>query len=68
MKKSINYVCTECGTEKILSSDENVPKCCDKPMAIVEPLPVCELSSSAEHARMDADNEPCDDGRAGSGR
>jgi hypothetical protein len=34
-------------------------------MAKTEPLPVCELSETAEHSRMEDMGEPCDDGRAG---
>ena len=31
-----------------------------------EKLPVCEITSTPEHARIDDDMEPCDDGRSGS--
>ena len=68
MKNDIDYACTKCGKKQTLSSDENPPRCCDKPMMVVEPLPVCELASSAEHSRMDSDSEPCDDGRSGGSR
>ena len=30
-----------------------------------EPLPFCTTAPSAEQARADEDDEPCDDGRAG---
>ena len=30
-----------------------------------QPLPFCTTAPSAEHARAENDDEPCDDGRAG---
>ena len=30
-----------------------------------QPLPTCTTASSPEHARADAEDEPCDDGRSG---
>jgi len=30
-----------------------------------EPLPYCTTAPSAEHARKDNEDEPCDDARAG---
>jgi hypothetical protein len=36
-------------------------------MQKAEDLPACEVSATAEHARMDDFGEPCDDGRAGKG-
>ena len=30
-----------------------------------EKLPVCDITSTPEHARLDDDMEPCDDGRSG---
>jgi hypothetical protein len=40
------------------------PECCDQQMVKLE-LPVCEVSSTAEHSRLSESIEPCDDGRAG---
>lgn len=65
MPKTVNYICTKCGKKQALSSDEKTPQCCDMPMIVDEPLPVCEMSATAEHSRMDEDNGPCDDGRGG---
>ena len=61
------FNCEVCGkeTEAVKS---NCAECCGKPMKekIGDPLPACELSSTAEHARLDEDfGEPCDDGRSG---
>ena len=30
-----------------------------------DPLPSCTTAPSAEHARADSDDEPCDDSRSG---
>lgn len=60
------YECKNCG-KKIEEDrpDEAVPECCEKPMEKAEPLPVCNLSETAEHSRMEDMGEPCDDGRSG---
>ena len=60
------YECENCG-KKVEESgpDAKAPECCNKPMAKAEPLPVCNLSETAEHSRMDDMGEPCDDGRSG---
>ncbi len=61
------FECEDCGrTAETPGADDQVPECCGKPMAEAGPLPVCELSTTAEHARADDIGEPCDDGRAGS--
>ena len=66
MAEETNYECKNCGRKvKVKSTDATVPECCKQPMAKVEPLPVCELSETAEHSRMEDMGEPCDDGRAG---
>lgn len=66
MAEETNYECKNCGHKvKVKSTDATVPECCDQPMAKTEPLPVCELSETAEHSRMEDLGEPCDDGRAG---
>ena len=61
------FNCDVCGNEtEAIKFDP--PECCGKHMKekASEPLPVCELSSTAEHARLDDDfGEPCDDGRSG---
>jgi hypothetical protein len=64
MNDHIDYICSECGKKRSLPADEPAPECCAKPMK-AEPLPVCELATSAEHSRMIDDSGPCDDGRAG---
>ncbi len=66
MSEEINYECKNCGHKvKVKSTDATVPECCKQPMTKPEPLPVCELSETAEHSRMEDMGEPCDDGRAG---
>jgi hypothetical protein len=60
------FNCEVCGTKiETAASQTKAPECCNKPMQKAEPLPACELSSTAEHSRMDDFGEPCDDGRAG---
>lgn len=67
MLKTQNYSCEKCGNQVSVSGEEtSVPECCDQDMVKVD-LPVCEVSSTAEHSRMDESIEPCDDGRAGDG-
>lgn len=60
------FNCEVCGSQKETAAAETQePDCCGQPMKKVEDLPACELSSTAEHARLDDFGEPCDDGRAG---
>jgi hypothetical protein len=60
------FNCETCGNKTEISAlASQVPECCDKPMTKVEDLPVCDASTTAEHARLDDFGEPCDDGRAG---
>lgn len=60
------YECKTCGKKKEeANSDAKIPECCEKPMKKAEPLPVCSLSETAEHSRMEDMGEPCDDGRSG---
>jgi hypothetical protein len=65
MSAKITYSCKHCGKSRDLSPEETVPVCCNSTMVWAEELPVCDISSTAEHSRLDDDNEPCDDGRAG---
>ena len=60
------YACKNCGNKVELEAKEaNAPECCDTPMQEAEPLPVCEVSETAEQSRLDSLGEPCDDGRTG---
>lgn len=61
------YECKTCGNKVEMEDTESrIPDCCEKPMEKAGPLPVCGLSTTAEHSRMDEDfGEPCDDGRSG---
>ena len=60
------YECKNCGSRREVEDlAANAPECCDTPMQEAEPLPVCEVSETAEHSRMDTMGEPCDDGRTG---
>jgi len=60
------FNCDVCGSQKETpAAQTQVPECCNMPMQKAEDLPACEVSTTAEHARMDDFGEPCDDGRAG---
>ena len=60
------YECENCGKKaEIKSEGGTVPECCGKPMRGTEKLPVCELSSTAEHSRFPGGDDVCDDGRGG---
>ena len=66
MEDKLAYQCEECGKE--MEFDGDVPifsKCCEAPVKAVDGLPFCTTAPSAEHARGEADDEPCDDGRTG---
>jgi hypothetical protein len=66
MAETTNYECKQCGHKaSVKNAAATVPECCRQPMAKAEPLPVCSLSETAEHSRMEDMGEPCDDGRAG---
>jgi len=66
MSEKKSYECENCGKQVLLSAEEaQTAECCGKPLQAAEPLPVCEISTTAEHSRLDDMGEPCDDGRAG---
>lgn len=61
------YECENCGRkQEVSAAGAKVPECCGRPMRGTEKLPVCELSETAEHSRLNAASDACDDGRAGS--
>ena len=68
-KEKCVFNCEVCGKETEIGTDsKETLECCGQPMneKVAEPLPVCEMSTTAEHARLDDDfGEPCDDGRTG---
>jgi ribosomal protein L37AE/L43A len=60
------YECENCGKKKELKKKgAKVPECCGKPMRGTEKLPVCEMSTTAEHSRLGGSDDVCDDGRGG---
>lgn len=66
MADKVTYECKNCGKKTEAGRrDAAIPECCNKPMSKILPLPVCSLSETAEHSRMEEMGEPCDDGRAG---
>jgi hypothetical protein len=58
------YECTICKGQIVTSADNPVPECCGQAMQNI-PMDQCTLTTTAEHARFDQDDGPCDDGRAG---
>ena len=66
MAEMVTFECVNCGNKtEQEQKDPGVPECCCKPMQL-EGLDACDLSTTAEHSRMDRIDDPCDDGRAGS--
>ena len=64
MSAEIVYECPKCRRQEE-GDAEQAPVCCGQAMRSIGPLPVCELTQTAEHSRLEEDDEPCDDGRAG---
>ena len=61
------YECKNCGNRVEVDDPEaDAPECCELEMEEAGPLPVCEISTTAEHSRFDDLGDPCDDGRSGS--
>ncbi|MFZ0131183.1 MAG: hypothetical protein WAK95_01485 [Desulfobacterales bacterium] len=66
MAKETDYECKSCGRKvTVKSPDATAPECCRQQMAKADPLPVCGITETAEHSRMEDMGEPCDDGRSG---
>ena len=58
------YECQICQSQRKVGADQDAPECCGQPMTPI-PLDQCILSTTAEHARFDDLDDPCDDGRSG---
>jgi hypothetical protein len=63
MEKMRLFKCKNCGKSLVVNQEVPTPSCCGNEMEM--DLPVCTVSDTAEHARMDPIEEPCDDGRSG---
>jgi hypothetical protein len=60
------FECETCGKKNELeAAGAKVPECCGRPMRAAEKLPVCEMSTTAEHSRFTGNDDACDDGRSG---
>ena len=57
------FECKDCG-KQVKSSKKKNPECCGKQMKQL-PLDICIQPTTAEHARLTEEDEPCNDGRAG---
>jgi len=66
MGKKLIHQCEKCGKEMEVDGDAPmVSECCAASVRAMEEVPFCTTAPSAEHARGEAEDEPCDDGRAG---
>ncbi|SHK74313.1 hypothetical protein SAMN02745216_04012 [Desulfatibacillum alkenivorans DSM 16219] len=64
MAEKATYKCSECGGYLHMDqAPEETPECCARPM--IKEQPVCTKQTTAEHYRLNDDNEPCDDAREG---
>lgn len=66
MSEKTIYQCRHC--QKTLETSgvsAGLPECCAEPMEKMDDPAACRQSPTAEHARMDGENDPCDDGRSG---
>lgn len=64
MSEDQAYECEICKGQLMARTGASTPQCCGRAMKNI-PLEQCTLSATAEHARLDDDDEPCDDGRSG---
>ncbi|MFY9941467.1 MAG: hypothetical protein WAK57_04775 [Desulfobacterales bacterium] len=64
MSTKETHECKNCHRREKAEPDQ-VSECCGQPMAAIDPLPVCEITQTAEHSRLEDDGGPCDDGRGG---
>ncbi len=62
--EKVIYKCSACKKEAGVKKGEKVPICCEKEMAIIDPLPYCTSVPHSEMSRNNTSDEPCDDGRA----
>jgi len=66
MKDTFLYYCETCDKRhKLTNPTEAIPICHNEPMKPFHPLPECETTMTAEHARSSNFGEPCDDNRGG---
>ncbi len=63
MDKPIVYYCEECGKTVSKEDGETVNFCCEKSMKSQVADTCLKSGSSAEHARFNDEDEPCDEGR-----
>jgi len=60
----IAYKCKTCGKEVKKEESEKIPICCGENMEQI-PLDLCLYPDNPEAARIDREDEPCDQGRGG---
>ncbi len=65
MADKVIYNCEKCGKKvETAETESGIPECCEIVMVKAE-LPGCDMSSTAEHSRLEG-GDACDDGRSGS--
>jgi hypothetical protein len=64
MDRKKAYRCEICKGQVVTSESGPTPECCGHAMQNIA-LDQCTLSTTAEHARFDQEDDACDDGRSG---
>lgn len=59
------YYCENCGTTRLIFESESAPMCCEREMIPKDETDFCLKRSDPRHARLEDDDMPCDDNRAG---
>ena len=67
MTEKKNYYCDSCGKAKSIAEPKTAPLCCDREMIPKDETDFCLKGSDPRHARLEDDDMPCDDNRAGNG-
>jgi hypothetical protein len=66
MNDTLLFYCKTCGKRQSMENQSGeIPTCHDEPMKPFHPLPECETTMTAEHARLSNFGEACDDNRSG---
>ena len=55
------YRCEDCGDEQVITENASVPECCGEKMKAI-PLENCTKHYNPEGARLQDDDDACDDG------
>lgn len=58
------FQCDHCKGQVKIQNGQKSPECCGQAMKSI-PMDQCTLATTAEHSRLNSDDEPCNDGRGG---